>query len=109
MMAQAFKFADEALDALVATREAVLVDHRLPDRHRVAAAREAGFDMLAMRFAGALGEGRLRLGAGGHLGVGDGRLGRFRRRGAGGHLRGRFWFSGPILPDGVLRRSCSPR
>src|SRR5205814_8941175 len=74
----------EAADTGVASREAVL-DQVLPDRHRIASARERGFDAIAMRLT------RTRLGSA---------RGKWRRppcrRGVGGRLRGNGRFSIPF-------------
>ena len=47
------QLANEALDALIAVRKAVLGDQVLPDGHGIAATREPEFDQLAVRLAGA--------------------------------------------------------
>ena len=70
---RAAQLRDEAADARVARGEAVVVDEVLPDRHRVAAARQRLGDQLAIRLAGARARGAAR---------------RWRTHEVGGHLRG---------------------
>ena len=70
------QLADEALDALVAAGEAVVVDQVLPDGLGVAALAERELDEVAVGLAGA--------GRGAAAGSGSGAR-------VGGHLVGRFW------------------
>ena len=87
---------DEAADARVPRGEAVVVDQVLPDRHRVAAARQRLGDQLAIRLAGARARRARRRGArrvGGHR---SHEMAGFAGTRVGGHLR-RKW---PVLlPD----------
>jgi hypothetical protein len=85
---------DEAPHTRIPSREAVVVDEVLPDRHRIAPASERLADQRSIRLARARTRRTTRTcdwsEVGGHLRRG----GRFWRPGVGGHLPGncRFWF-----------------
>ena len=104
------QLAHEALDALVAAREATGVDQVLPDRHGVAAPREPQFDGVTMHGARA-GRSwcRRRLLGESHAKVGGHANGRFCVDGVGADLAGGVGRRGDGGPIGIRRSFAGTR